>query len=81
MAFDEVVHHVTQPAGWPEPVRGVASLLLSFHCPDRPSNEKFSSASSSMISEPLAFHETPAPELYTARDFQILIHSTAAGLT
>jgi hypothetical protein len=33
-----------------------------------------------MIPEPLASHETPAPELYTARDFQILIHSTAAGL-
>jgi hypothetical protein len=34
-----------------------------------------------MISEPLASHETPAPELYTATDFQILIHSTAAGLS
>ncbi|KAG2753445.1 hypothetical protein P692DRAFT_201929235 [Suillus brevipes Sb2] len=65
----------------PEPVRGIASLLSSFHCPDRASNENFSSASSSMISEPLASHETPAPELYTARDFHILIHSTAAGLS
>jgi hypothetical protein len=34
-----------------------------------------------MISEPLASHEMPAPEFYTTRDFQILIHSTAAGLS
>ncbi|KAG2753438.1 hypothetical protein P692DRAFT_20241988, partial [Suillus brevipes Sb2] len=80
MIFGEVVHQVTQPAGWPEPVRGIASLLSSFHCPNKPSNENFSSASSSIISEPLASNETPAPELYTAKDFQILIHSTAARL-
>ncbi|KIK36325.1 hypothetical protein CY34DRAFT_527898 [Suillus luteus UH-Slu-Lm8-n1] len=81
MIFGQVIHHVTQPAGWPEPVRGIASLLSSFHCPNKPSNDNFSSASASMISEPLASHETPAPELYTAKDFQILIHSTAAGLS
>ncbi|KAG2753441.1 hypothetical protein P692DRAFT_20242015, partial [Suillus brevipes Sb2] len=81
MSFGEVMHYVTQTGGWPEPVRGIASLLSSFHCPDRPSNENFSSASSSVISEPLASNETPAPGLCTARDFQILIHSTAARLS
>ncbi|KAG2031345.1 hypothetical protein BDR03DRAFT_116281 [Suillus americanus] len=81
MAFGEVVHYVNQPTGWPEPVRGIASLLSPFHCPDRPSNEHLASASSSTFSEPLVSNETPAPGSYTAKDFQILIHSTAAGLT
>ncbi|KAG1808038.1 uncharacterized protein BJ212DRAFT_1485318 [Suillus subaureus] len=80
MAFGEVVHYVTQPTGWPEPVRGIASLLSPFHCPDRPSNEHLASASSSTFSEPLVSHEAPAPESYNAKDFQVLIHSTAAGL-
>ncbi|KAG2358483.1 hypothetical protein BDR07DRAFT_1362015 [Suillus spraguei] len=64
MTFGEVVHYVTQPTGWPEPVRGIASLLSPFHCPDSPSND----------SEHLA-------NSYTAKDFQVLIQSTAAGLS
>ncbi|KAG2031350.1 hypothetical protein BDR03DRAFT_1016229 [Suillus americanus] len=81
MAFGEVVHYVTQPTDWPEPVRGIASLLSPFHCPDRPSNEHLASVSSSKFSEPLVSNETPAPGSYTAQDFQVLIHSTAAGLS
>ncbi|KAG2070359.1 hypothetical protein BDR04DRAFT_1118400 [Suillus decipiens] len=61
MTFGEVLHYVTQPTGWPEPVRGIASLLSPFHCPDRPSSEHLARS-------------------YTAKDFQILIQSTAAGL-
>ncbi|KAG1717685.1 hypothetical protein EDB19DRAFT_1179074 [Suillus lakei] len=79
MTFGEVVHYVTQPTGWPEPVRGIASLLSPFHCPDRPSKERL--ASPSTFSEPLASHEAPAPGSYTATDFLGLIHSTAAGLS
>jgi len=83
MAFGELVHYVTQPAGWPEPVRGIASLLSPFHCLDsslRPSNEHPANASSSTFSEPLVSRDVPAPGSYTAKDFQVLIHSTAAGL-
>ncbi|KAG1855963.1 hypothetical protein F4604DRAFT_1590554 [Suillus subluteus] len=82
MTFGEVVHYVTQPTDWPEPVRGIASLL-SPYCPDRPSNEDLTSASSSTFSEPepLVSNEAPAPGSYTAKDFQVLIHSTAAGLS
>ncbi|KAG2129702.1 uncharacterized protein EDB93DRAFT_1234381 [Suillus bovinus] len=80
MSFGEVVHYVTQPTGWPEQVRAIASLLPPFHCPDRPSNEHFASPSSSTFSEPLPCHEPPAPGSYTAKDFQFLIESTAAGL-
>ncbi|KAG2358618.1 hypothetical protein BDR07DRAFT_1611785 [Suillus spraguei] len=64
MTFGEVVHYVTQSTGWPEPVRGIASLLSPFHCPDSPSNN----------SEHLS-------NSYTAKDFQVLIQSTAAGLS
>ncbi|KAG1777322.1 hypothetical protein EV702DRAFT_969844 [Suillus placidus] len=81
MAFGEVVHYVTQPTAWPEPVRGIASLLLQFHCPDRPSNEHLASASSSTSSEPHVSHEAPVPGSYTAKDFQVLIQSTVAGLS
>ncbi|KAG2358622.1 hypothetical protein BDR07DRAFT_1611788 [Suillus spraguei] len=83
MTFGEVVHYVTQPTGWPEPVRGITSLLSPFHCPDSSSDvsEHLSSASSSNFSEPLVFHGALAPESYTAKDFQILIQSTAAGLS
>ncbi|KAG2072970.1 hypothetical protein BDR04DRAFT_1152855 [Suillus decipiens] len=79
----EVVHYVTQPTGWPEPVRGIASLLSPSHCSDSPSNdsEHLASALSSMFSEPLVSHEALAPESYTAKDFQILIQSTAVGLS
>ncbi|KAG1746976.1 hypothetical protein EDB19DRAFT_336664 [Suillus lakei] len=79
MTFGEVVHYVTQPTGWPEPVRGIASLLSPFHCPDRPSKERL--ALPSTFSEPLASHEAPASGSYTATDFLGLIHSTAAGLS
>ncbi|KAG1723266.1 hypothetical protein EDB19DRAFT_2029127 [Suillus lakei] len=79
MTFGEVVHYVTQPTGWPEPVRGIASLLSPFHCPDRPSKDRL--ALPSTFSEPLASHEAPAPGSYTATDFLGLIHSTAAGLS
>ncbi|KAG1717259.1 hypothetical protein EDB19DRAFT_1386905 [Suillus lakei] len=79
MTFGEVVHSVSQPTAWPEPVRGIASLLSPFHCPDRPSKERL--ASPSTFSEPLASHEAPAPGSYTATDFLGLIHSTAAGLS
>ncbi|KAG1860404.1 hypothetical protein F4604DRAFT_1957815 [Suillus subluteus] len=81
MSFGEVVHYVTQPTDWPEPVRSIVSLLSPFHCPDRPSNEHFTSASSSTFSEPFVSNEAPAPGSYTAKDFQVLIHSTAAGLS
>ncbi|KAG1855961.1 hypothetical protein F4604DRAFT_1932104 [Suillus subluteus] len=81
MAFGEVVHYVTQPTDWPEPVRGIASLLSPFHCPDRPSNEHLASASSLTLPEPLVSSEAPASGSYTAKDFQVLIHSTAAGLS
>ncbi|KAG2361293.1 hypothetical protein BDR07DRAFT_1359144 [Suillus spraguei] len=64
MTFGGVVHYVTQPTGWPEPVRGITSLLSPFHCPD----------SSSNVSEHLS-------NSYTAKDFQVLIQSTAAGLS
>jgi hypothetical protein len=77
MVFGEVVHYVTQPTDWPEPVRGIASLLSPFHCPNKPSNEYLASASSSTSSEPLVSNEKPA---YTPKDFRMLIHSTAAGL-
>jgi hypothetical protein len=80
MSFGEVVHYVTQTAGWPAPVRSIASLLPPFHCPDRSSNKHLANASSSTFSEPLVSREVPAPGLYTAKDFQVLIHSTAAGL-
>ncbi|KAG1836825.1 hypothetical protein DFJ58DRAFT_817505 [Suillus subalutaceus] len=71
MTFGEVVHYVTQPTDWPEPVRGIASLLSPFHCPDRPN------ASSSTFSEPepLVSNEAPAPGSYTAKGF------SAAGLS
>ncbi|KAG2358646.1 hypothetical protein BDR07DRAFT_1462916 [Suillus spraguei] len=75
MTFGEVVHYVTQPTGWPEPVRGITSLLSPFHCPDRPSNEH-ALASASSFTEPLVSNEGS----YTAKDFQVLIQSTAAGL-
>ncbi|KAG2072976.1 hypothetical protein BDR04DRAFT_1152861 [Suillus decipiens] len=65
MTFGEVLHYVTQPTGWPEPVRGIASLLSPSHCPDSPSND----------SEHLSIGS------YTAKDFQVLIQSTAAGLS
>ncbi|KAG1814311.1 uncharacterized protein BJ212DRAFT_1588349 [Suillus subaureus] len=81
MAFGEVVHYVTQPTDWPEPVRGIASLLSPFHCPNWPSNEHLASTSSSKFPEPLSSNEAPAPGSYTAKDFQALIHSTAAGLS
>ncbi|KAG2115581.1 hypothetical protein BD769DRAFT_1073401 [Suillus cothurnatus] len=80
MSFGEVVHYVTQTAGWPAPVRSIASLLPPFHCPDRSSNKHLANASSSTFSEPLVSREVPAPGSYTAKDFQVLIHSTAAGL-
>lgn len=80
MTSGEIAHYVTQPMGWPEPVRGVASLLSPFHCPDKPSNERLDSASASIFSEPLTSNEVPAPGSYTAKDFDILIHSTAVGL-
>ncbi|KAG2355005.1 hypothetical protein BDR07DRAFT_1464761 [Suillus spraguei] len=83
MTFGEVVHYVTQPTGWPEPVRGIASLLSPFHCPDSPSNdsEHLASALSSTFSESLVPHGALASDSYTAKDFQILIQSTAAGLS
>ncbi|KAG2345373.1 hypothetical protein BDR05DRAFT_998507 [Suillus weaverae] len=81
MAFGEVVHYVTQHTAWPEPVRGITSLLSQFHCPDRPSNEHLASASSLTSSEPLVSHEAPAQGSYTAKDFHLLIQSTAAGLS
>ncbi|KAG2129704.1 uncharacterized protein EDB93DRAFT_109566 [Suillus bovinus] len=80
MSFGEVVHYVTQPTGWPEQVRGIASLLSPSHCSNRPSNGHSASPSSSALSEPLPSHEPPAPGSYTAKDFQFLIESTAAGL-
>ncbi|KAG2129723.1 uncharacterized protein EDB93DRAFT_1234411 [Suillus bovinus] len=81
MSFGEVVHYVTQPTGWPEQVRGIASLLSPpFYCRDRPS-DWHPACPSSTFSEPLPQHEPPAPGPWTAKDFQILIDSTAAGLT
>ncbi|KAG2353149.1 hypothetical protein BDR07DRAFT_1496789 [Suillus spraguei] len=83
MTFGEVVHYVTQPTGWPEPVRGITSLLSPFHCPDSSSNvsEHLSSASSSNFSKPLVSHGALASDSYTAKDFQVLIQSTATGLS
>jgi hypothetical protein len=81
MTFGEVIHNVTQHTGWPEPVRGITSLLSPFHCVDKPSNEHLVSVSSSTSSEPLASHEAPAPGSYTANDFRHLIHSTAEVLS
>ncbi|KAG2358645.1 hypothetical protein BDR07DRAFT_1417213 [Suillus spraguei] len=83
MTFGEVLHYVTQPTGWPEPVHGIASLLSPFHCPDSPSNdsEHLSSELSSTFSEPPIFNEAPSvASSYTAKDFHVLIQSTAAGL-
>ncbi|KAG0703490.1 hypothetical protein DFH29DRAFT_998484 [Suillus ampliporus] len=80
MAFSEVVHYVTRPTGWPEPVRGIASLLAPLHCADRPAGDEYFT-SPSKPSEPLAARESPATRSYTAMDFQGLIHSTAAGLS
>ncbi|KIK46076.1 hypothetical protein CY34DRAFT_800766 [Suillus luteus UH-Slu-Lm8-n1] len=59
MTFGEVIHDATQPTGWPEPVRGITSLLSPFHCVDKPSNEPHlqASVSSSTSSESLASHE------------------------
>ncbi|KAG2366678.1 hypothetical protein BDR07DRAFT_442141 [Suillus spraguei] len=83
MTFGGVVHYVTQPTGWPEPVRGITSLLSPFHCPDSSSNvsEHLSSALSSNFSKPLVSHGAFASDSYTAKDFQVLIQSTAAGLS
>ncbi|KAG2072984.1 hypothetical protein BDR04DRAFT_1152865 [Suillus decipiens] len=83
MTFGEVIHYVTQPTGWPEPVRGIASLLSPSHCSDGPSNdlEHLSSGLSSTFSGPLVSNEAPSAGSYTAKDFQVLIQSTAAGLS
>ncbi|KAG2358626.1 hypothetical protein BDR07DRAFT_263557 [Suillus spraguei] len=83
MTFGEVVHYVTQPTGWPEPVRGIASLLSPFHCPDSPNNdsEHLPSALSSTFLQSLVPHQALASDSYTAKDFQVLIQSTAAGLS
>ncbi|KAG2031074.1 hypothetical protein BDR03DRAFT_986662 [Suillus americanus] len=51
MAFGEVVHYVTQPTGWPEPVRDIASLLSPVHCSDRPSNEHPATAGLSALAD------------------------------
>ncbi|KAG1741780.1 uncharacterized protein EDB91DRAFT_1279845 [Suillus paluster] len=80
MAFGEVLHYVTQPTGWPEPVRGIASLLSPLHYADRPGGEECL-ASPPKPSESLSARETPSPGSFTAMDFQGLIHSTAAGLS
>jgi len=77
MAFGEVPHYVTQSTDWPEPVRGIASLLSPLHCTERLLG---GDASSSKLSEPLTAREAPVTESYTAMDFRHLVDSTAEGL-
>jgi hypothetical protein len=73
MTFGEVIHYVPHSNAWPEPVRGIASLLLPpLHSADRPRFQECPASSDT----PAA----PAPASYTAIDFQHLIHSTVAEL-
>ncbi|KAG2072982.1 hypothetical protein BDR04DRAFT_1186888 [Suillus decipiens] len=82
MTRERYLNYVTQPTGWPEAVCGIASLLSPSHCPDSSSNnsEHLSSALSLTFSEPLVSKQAPSAGSYTAKDFQVLIQSTAAGL-
>lgn len=79
MAFGEVIHYVPHSSAWPEPVRGIASLLLPLHSAGQPSFQE-SPASNPLESPSTPVAPAPAMGSYTAIDFQHLIHSTAAEL-
>ncbi|OJA11657.1 hypothetical protein AZE42_08379 [Rhizopogon vesiculosus] len=78
MTFGEVIHYVPHSKDWPEPVRGIASLLLPLYCTERPGDQECSASNPS--AEPLNDDTVPASQSYTAMDFQHLIDSTAADL-
>jgi hypothetical protein len=78
MTFGEVAHHVSHSTGWPEQVRSLASLLIPLHSAGL--GLDFQESPTSNPPESLDTPAAPATGLYTAADFQQLIHSTAAEL-
>ncbi|OJA12706.1 hypothetical protein AZE42_02879 [Rhizopogon vesiculosus] len=77
MTSGEIIHYVPYSNAWPEPVRGIASLLSPLHSADSPT---FQDCPASNPPESSSTPAAPPPRSYTAIDFQHLIHSTATDL-
>ena len=77
MNFGEVMHYVPHSKAWPEPVRGIASLLSPLHSAYRPG---FQECPASNPPESSGTSTTSSTRSYTAIDFQHLIDSTAVEL-
>jgi hypothetical protein len=78
MTFGEVIHYVSHSNGWPEQVRGLASLLIPLHSAGL--GLDFQESPVSNPPESLDTPAAPATLSYTTADFQQLIHSTATEL-
>jgi hypothetical protein len=78
MTFGEVIHYVSHSKGWPEQVRGLASLLIPLHSAGL--GLDFQESPASNLPESLDTPTAPATGSYTAADFQQFIHSAATEL-